>query len=95
MAPMHGAPREPENDMSAFTHWIDTFIAEKGVDLEQTFDVEGASGVNVMPYGIVIEAIKSASPREQAAIKTTIVKIDFVNGDVRHYFRHLAQAIAI
>ncbi len=31
---------------------------------------------------------------ERAKIKQTIVMIDFRNGDVLHFFRHLAQAVA-
>ena len=78
-----------------FTNWLNTFIDEKGIDTEQGFEVEGPSGANWMTYGIVIEAIKQAPANEQAGIKATIVKIDFANGDVCHFFRHLAQAIAI
>ena len=78
-----------------FSNWLNTLIAEKGIDLEQGFEVEGASGTNHMSYGIVVAAIKGAPKHEQAGIKTTIVKIDFHNGDVRHFLRHLAQAIAI
>ena len=48
-----------------------------------------------MNYQVVIEHIKAAPLHEQKAIKTTLVKIDFMNGDIRHFFRHLAQAIAI
>ncbi len=78
-----------------FKTWFDTFIAEKGIDTERRFEVEGASGTNSIPAGCVIEAIHAALAREQSAIKTMIVKIDFVNGDVYDYLRHLAQAIAI
>lgn len=41
-----------------------------------------------------MEAMFSAPAHEQAAIKTTLVKIDFRNGDILHFFRHLAGAIA-
>jgi len=78
-----------------FTTWLDTFNSEKGIDLEQRFDVEGPSGTNSMEYAHVVDAIKQAPAHEQAGIKNTIVKIDFANGDVRHFYRHLAQAIAI
>jgi hypothetical protein len=77
-----------------FINWLDTFISEKGLDLEQTFEVEGPSGVNVMPYGVVVEGIKGTNATEQVAIKAVIVKIDFINGDVLDYFRHLGQALA-
>ena len=78
-----------------FTKWLETFITEKGLDLEMRFNVEGASGNNSIPLGCVVEAMKSAPAREQSAIKDMIVKIDFRNGDVAHYFGHLAQALAI
>ena len=78
-----------------FNRWLDTFISEKGIDLEETFEVAGPSGPNHMAYEHVIEAVKSAPREEQDRIKTLIVHIDFRNGDVKHFFRHLAQAIAI
>jgi hypothetical protein len=83
------------NNGNAFTRWLDTFVSEKGLDTEQTFDKEGPSGLNVIPLGCVIEAIKSAPAHEQAAIKATIVKIDYRNGDVLHFFGHLAGALAL
>jgi hypothetical protein len=82
------------NDMN-FNTWLDTLVSEKGIQTDQRFDVEGPSGTNSMEYGHVIEAIKQAPKHEQANIKTTLVKIDFANGDICHFFRHLAQAIAI
>lgn len=77
-----------------FTKWLDTFTAEKGLDTEQVFVVPGPSGDNHMPLGCVLEAIKQAPAHEQRWIKDMLVRIDFRNGDVCHYFRHLAQAIA-
>lgn len=78
-----------------FNTWIDTFTTEKGLDMDQIIEVEGESGTNFMPLSIVIDAIKAASEQERRQIKATIVKIDFMNGNVMHFFRHLAQAIAI
>lgn len=80
----------------SFLKWLDTFLAEKGIDLEETFEVTGpVYGVNDMAYENVVEAMNLAPASEQRAIKTMLVKIDFVNGDVRKYLRHLAQAIAL
>ena len=78
-----------------FSKWLDTFIAEKGLDLEQAFEVEGASGPNHIPLACVVEAMKVAPKTEQAAIKTMVVRIDFANGKVMPFFEHLAKAIAI
>lgn len=77
-----------------FKKWLDTFVDEKEIDREAILEVEGPSGLNCIPVGCLLEAMFSTTPREQASIKATIVKIDFVNGDVLDYFRHLAQAIA-
>lgn len=78
-----------------FNKWLETFVTEKGLDREERFEVTGASGVNSIPLGCIVDAMKSAPAHEQAAIKSMVVRIDFRNGDVRHYFRHLAQALAI
>lgn len=78
-----------------FNKWLDTFISEKGYDLETVFEVEGASGTNFIPLGCVVEAIKATSQQEQNAIKTMSVKLDFINANCLNYFRHLAQAIAM
>ena len=78
-----------------FNKWLDTFIAEKGIDGEHILEAEGASGVNYIPVSILVDAIKATGESEKAAIKHTIVKIDFLNGNVVHYFAHLAKAIAI
>lgn len=81
--------------MSQFNEWLDTFVEEKGIDLEQSFTVEGpVYGENIIPYGVIVEHIKATSPEEQKKIKDIIVRIDFMNGDVLHFFRHLGKAIA-
>lgn len=79
-----------------FDKWIDTFIEEKGIDLEQVLEVEGKEwGTNYIPVEVVVDAMKHTTKREQDAIKDMIVRIDFRNGDVLHYFKHLAGAIAL
>lgn len=78
-----------------FNTWLDTFIREKGIDTEQVLEAEGPSGTNCIPVGCIVDLMKQAPRHEQQAIKSTIVKIDFRNGDVIHYFKHLAQAVAM
>ena len=77
-----------------FNEWLNTFIEEKELDTETTFEVKGPSGPNLIPLGCVVEAIKQAPASEQRGIKAAIVRIDFFNGDVLNYFNHLARAIA-
>jgi cation transport regulator ChaC len=79
---------------SAFDKWLDTFLEEKGIDLEESFEVRGAGGTNIMTYGVVVEHMKIAPTHEQKQIKNMLVKIDFQHGDVKHYLRHLASALA-
>jgi hypothetical protein len=78
-----------------FANWLDTFLEEKGIQLDQSITVQGKSGPNYMEVSHVVDAMKRANANEQNGIKTTFVKIDFVNGDVMHFIKHLAQAIAI
>lgn len=85
---------EQGDKQMTFNKWLDTFVSEKGIDLEQVLEVEGPSGTNWIPVACLLDVMKQAPKHEQAGIKTMIVKIDFRNGDVLHYFKHLAKAIA-
>lgn len=78
-----------------FKTWIDTLVEEKGIDKEEFLFVNGPSGENIIPIGSVIESMIMTSEKEQKAIKNMLVKIDFVNGDIKHYFKRLAHAIAL
>lgn len=80
---------------TAFTTWLDDFVKEKKFDLEALFEVEGESGLNLIPLAVVVDALKATSPREQKAIQRVIVRLDFLNQDCLGYFGHLAQALAI
>ena len=83
--------------MTIFNDWIDTLLSEKGIDLDQVLTIpsDGFFGDNIMPVQVVIDAIKNTTKPEQKAIQKMLVKIDFANGDIMHYIKHLAQAIAI
>jgi hypothetical protein len=77
------------------SHWIDTFVDEKGLDLEHRFDAYSPNGTwNSIPLGCVVDAIKATTEQERNEIRVTLIKIDFCNGDVLHYFQHLAGALA-
>lgn len=80
---------------TAFQKWIDTFFEEKNIDLETIIEIPGESGVNLIPVKCVLDTIKSTSKKEQKEIKKIFVMIDFKNGDILHFVKHLAQAIAI
>lgn len=76
--------------------YLNNLISEKsGFDMETVIEAEGPSGANFMPLSILVDAILAAPAAEQKGIRNMLVRIDFRNGDVLDYFRHLAQAIAI
>ena len=77
-----------------FDNWLDTLIEEKGIDLEDYFYFDKDGEFNIMQYGTVVEAIKSTSKEEQNKIKHILVEIDFKNGNIEHFLKHLGQALA-
>ena len=75
-------------------NYFRTFLEEKGISLDTPIEVQGAGGTNFMNVGVIVEHIEIAPKREQEAIRTMLIKIDFHNAPVVPYFKHLAQAIA-
>jgi hypothetical protein len=78
-----------------FKDWLNAFIQEKGINPEQIIEVQGDSGTNFMPIQIVLNHILETTKDEQWKIKDVLVRIDFMNGDVVHFLKHLAGALAI
>lgn len=84
---------EKSKEISLFDKWLDTFIKEKGIDLDEIFSIESNGETHYFELGNVIENIKATSKEEQEEIRKMIVKIDFYNADVVDYFKHLAQTL--
>ena len=78
-----------------FAIWLDTFLAEKRIDLDHVLEAEGDFGTNFIPVEILADAMKAAPASEQAQIKAAIVRLDFNNAPILPFFAHLAKAIAI
>jgi hypothetical protein len=76
--------------------YLENLIAEKNINASHVFEIETNSifGTNFIPLDVVIDAILSAAKSEIKEIRKTLVKIDFCNGDVMHFFKHLATALA-
>ena len=83
-----------ENEKMTFNKWLETFLSEKGIDAEHMLTIEGPSGANFIPVGCLVDLMKQAPKQEQAGIKSMLIRIDFRNGDVLDYFKHLARAVA-
>jgi hypothetical protein len=81
--------------MTDFVQWLDTFVDEKGLDPDHIFEVEGPSGLNLIPLGNVLTAIKQAPESEQEGIRRKLIGLDFANAGVLGFFEHLAGALVI
>tara|TARA_R100001594_G_scaffold24454_3_gene47978 strand:- start:1669 stop:2169 length:501 start_codon:yes stop_codon:yes gene_type:complete len=76
-----------------FVEWFERFLDEKELPYA-SWELETEDGVHYIDSEIVIEhIIKSAPLNEQLAIKKIIVEIDVRNGDVNHFFKHLAWGL--
>lgn len=75
--------------MTEFGKWLQTFVAEKGIDLGDCVAAKCGGPVQV---GDVIQAMMGAPPSEQKAIKNAFVVIDYSDGDVLKFIAHLAKA---
>lgn len=69
--------------------YLQTLIEEKGKSLEDEINLDGHFGLT---YQMLIDFIENAN-EYHAQIKKTLVMIDFKNGDVFHYFNHLAEGM--
>lgn len=82
------------NKRKEFINWLDIFLEEKDIELQERFEINVDGVPNNFAYLNVIEQIKITSDEEQEKIREMIVKIDSQNGDVKDYFRHLAIPLA-
>lgn len=78
---------------NSFIKWFETFLSEKNLPFE-TWEIDAALVTHFIDSDIVIESIKSAHKIEQKKIKDMIVRIDYMGGNVNHFFKHLASALA-
>jgi|TARA_R110000803_G_scaffold171988_1_gene234888 hypothetical protein len=70
-------------------NYLTTLIEEKGKDLDTCINLDGHFGLT---YGMLIDYVDGATQYHNQ-IKTTLVKIDFMNGDVFHYLDYLANGM--
>jgi len=73
--------------------YLETFFAEKDLP-EVNWDLVDNNGVgHSIGSVVVLEHIAIAPRHEQEAIANVIRRIDFDNGDVNDYLKHLAGAL--
>lgn len=81
-----------------FDKWIKTYIEEKGINPEFTFEVEKENsifGTNIISVNVVIEAMCAAPKEIRSRFKKDLVWIDFLNKPVMPYLRLVAKKLAI
>lgn len=69
-------------------------VEEKGL-LQKEIQIEHEGIVHYMTVENVIEAIEVAPSHEKRIIKDTFSRIDFANGDLMHYIKHLAKGLVV
>jgi hypothetical protein len=69
--------------------YLTTLLTEKGKNLDDELQIDGHFGLT---FKMLFDFIESL-PEYHANIKKMLVQIDFKNGDVFHYFDHLAQGM--
>ena len=78
------------------SNYLSNLINEKAnISMDTIIEVEGPEfGTNFIPLYCVVEYILSSGGANQQAVMNTLTKIDFANGDVMHFFNHVASFMA-
>lgn len=77
-----------------FDEWLDRYIEEKGINLDEPFPLEVDGIGHLFDYASIIEQMKHTSNSEQEKIRNKIAEIEFYNADVKDFLRHLAIPLA-
>ena len=77
-----------------FDEWLDRYIEEKGINLDEPFSLEVDGIGHLFDYASIIEQMKNTSKSEQEKIRNKIAEIEFYNADVKDFLRHLAIPLA-
>lgn len=71
------------------TNYLTALITEKGVSIDAEIKKEGHIGLT---WNHLIQFVESM-PEYHDTIRQTLVKIDFLNGDVFHYLNYLVDGM--
>lgn len=74
--------------------YLKKYFEEKDLKEEQ-FEIEHEGQTHFISTEVVKEAILNAPLNEQKQIANTIRKIDFKNGDINDFLKHLAKGLVI
>ena len=75
--------------------FFNRYFNEKDLD-NQVYEITTPNGtMNLIETDMVIAKIKTTQGEEAKKIEAIIRQIDCLNGDLHHFLKHLAQAMAI
>lgn len=75
--------------------FFNRYFNEKQLD-NQVYEITTPNGtMNLIETDMVITKIKTTQGEEAKKIEAIIRQIDCLNGDLHHFLKHLAQAMAI
>ena len=69
--------------------YLNNLITEKGIATSSEIAIDGHYGLT---YDMLIDFICEAKDYHKE-IRSTLVKIDFLNGDIFHYLNHLTKGM--
>jgi len=72
------------------TKYIKNFFEEKEIPYKE-WEIEHNGNIHLINNETIIDIIKNVSTKEQNGISDVLRKIDFHNGDVNHFLKHLAE----
>jgi hypothetical protein len=79
--------------MMQATSYLSKFFDEKEIRYE-VFEIEDSNGwCHIIDTNAIIENIKQAPLNEQVQIAQTLSVIDYKNGNVNHFLKHLAGCL--
>jgi len=73
-----------------FAKWLEVFIEEKGYENE-VFNFEMQGQFHMVEMDFLVEFLKGIDGENQRKIKDMLVKIDFMNGNVKDFLLHCAK----
>ena len=73
--------------------FFNRFFAEKELS-DEIYEIEVDGTLHMVETGAVLEHIAKTQGEERLHIEAIIRKIDWHNGDLHHFFRHLAEYMA-
>jgi len=73
--------------------YLTAFFQEKEIP-HKDWEIEANGNTHFISNEVVIEHIKVTVGKEQSQIVNILREIDFKNGDVNHFLKHLATGLA-